>query len=245
MAESPVLLVRRDGILHVTLNRPHAANALSPALVESLLEALVTTRNIRLCVIRGQGKHFCAGFDLSDLDDLSDGDLLWRFLRIEMLLQTIYHAPYPTLALAHGQVVGAGADMFAACWQRIAAPHAKFRMPGWNFELALGTRRLAHLIGEDAARDLLIDTRVITAEEAVPIKLVSEIVPQDSWSQKVIVLNKRASALPYRALHDLFRTTERDTRDADLASVVKTAGVPGLKQRILAYRDRVKATKSP
>ena len=108
--ENPNLLVQQDqGILSLTLNRPVSANALSPELVEFLIETIQRARGVRLCVIRGEGRHFCAGFDLSDLDSLGDGDLLWRFLRIETLLQTVYHAPFVTLALAQGQVDPAGA----------------------------------------------------------------------------------------------------------------------------------------
>jgi len=139
------------------------ANALSPDLVEALLNEITTATDIRLCVIKAEGRNFCAGFDLSDIDGLSDGDLLLRFTRIETLLQAVHHAPFPVIAFAQGHVIGAGADLFAACWQRIAAPNAKFRFPGWQFELALGTRRLTRLVGTDNARDLLIDTKTILA----------------------------------------------------------------------------------
>ena len=234
------LIVDRDGdLLTLTLNRPGAANALSPALVEALIGAVEGHEGVRLCVLRGEGRHFCAGFDLSDLEDLSDGDLLWRFLRIETMLQTVHHAPFPVVALAQGQIVGAGADLFAACWQRIAAPDAKFRMPGWNFELALGTRRLTALIGPDAARDMLIDTKIQTAEQAEEIGLVSRVADPTDWPRLVEDLRQRAQALPPRALKDLFGITAQDTRDADLAAVVRTAGRPGLKKRVQAYRRKV------
>jgi len=135
----PDLKVERNGdTLTLTLNRPDSANALSPDLVEALLAEITTATDIRLCVIKAEGRNFCAGFDLSDIDGLSDGDLLLRFTRIETLLQAVHHAPFPVIALAQGHVIGAGADLFAACWQRIAAPNAKFRFPGWQFELALG-----------------------------------------------------------------------------------------------------------
>ena len=241
----PVLQIERsEGLLALTLNRPAQGNALSPALVEALIETLGTAQDVRLCVLRGEGKHFCTGFDLSDIDALSDGDLLWRFLRIETLLQMVHHAAFPVAAFAQRQVVGAGADLFAACWQRIATPDAKFRMPGWNFELALGTRRLTRLIGQDAARDLLIDTKILPAEGALSCGLATQIAETEDWPAMIESLLARASALPPDALSALFEVTSTDTRDVDLAEVVRTAGRPGLKERVALYRNKVIAAKA-
>jgi enoyl-CoA hydratase/carnithine racemase len=230
-----------DGLLQLTLNRPESANALSPELTESLIQALTEKKDIELCVLRGAGRHFCAGFDLVGLEDLSDGDLLWRFLRIEILLQTVHHAPFPVVALGQGQMVGAGADLFAACWRRIAAPDARLRMPGWNFELALGTRRLTNLIGQDRARDLLVDTKVLSAEESLACGLATDIAQQEEWSALADGLKRRATALSPLALKHMLDLTTRDSRNDDIAAIVMTAGRPGLKDRILAYRNRVRA----
>lgn len=242
---APMLLVDQgEGILTLTLNRPESANALSPALVEELIAALVSAGDFSLCVIRGEGKHFCAGFDLSDLETLSDGDLLWRFLRIEQLLQLVQHAPIPVMAMVQGQVVGAGADLFAACWRRVAAGNARFRMPGWNFELALGTRRLTQLIGRDAARDMLIDTKVLSAVEASACGLASDLAEPAEWPAVIEVALQRARALPPRALRDMLELTATDTRTEDIAAIVTTAGRPGLRDRVVAYRDQMKARKA-
>lgn len=232
-----------NDLLSLTLNRGKAANALSPDLVEDLISVFEQERTTRLCVLRGEGKQFCAGFDLSDLDDLSDGDLLWRFLRIEHLLQLVHHAPFPVAAFAHGQVVGAGADLFAACWQRVAAPDAKFRMPGWNFEIALGTRRLARLVGDTAARDLLVDTRAVAAGPALDMGLATHVEEPADWPATIDTLHKRTRALPLNALHQMFGLTTGDTRAEDIAALVRTAGRPGLRERIMAYRERIIAAK--
>ena len=242
-----VLRVEQSGqTLTLTLDRPKSANALSPDLVEELIRALAAAKgkDVRLCVLRGEGRHFCAGFDLSDLETLSDGDLLWRFLRIEHLLQMVHHAPFPIMALAQGQVVGAGADLFAACWRRVAAPNAKFRMPGWNFELALGTRRLTRLIGQDAARDLLIDTKMAGAEEALACGLATDVAEPDAWPALVEASAGRTAALPPLALREMLALTTVDTRGDDIAAIVATAGRPGLKNRITAYRERMLAEKN-
>ena len=234
-----LLVERHDDLLVLTLNRPDSANALSPALVEALYAEITHAHDVRLCVIRGNGRHFCAGFDLSDIESLSDGDLLWRFLRIEQMLQTVYHAPFPIVALAHNQVVGAGADLFAACWKRIAAPDVRLKMPGWNFELALGTRRLARLIGSDNARDLLIDTKTLNAGQCLRSNLSTQIAEPEQWDHLVKDLLKRTRALPQKALEDMLSLTVNDTRDIDLSAIVHTAGQPGLKARIMAYREQI------
>jgi enoyl-CoA hydratase/carnithine racemase len=242
--ETILKIEQADGLLQLTLNRPHSANALNPDLTEALIQALTQAKDIRLCVIRGAGRHFCSGFDLGDLENLSDGDLLWRFLRIETLLQAIYHSPFAVVALGHGQIVGAGADLFAACWRRVAAGDAKFKMPGWNFELALGTRRLTHLIGQDAARDLLIDTRVMSAEEGLNCGLASDLASQQEWPALIDELKQRTTALSTRALEQMLDLTSRDTRNDDIAAIVKSAGRPGLKGRIMAYRDQLAASRN-
>ena len=241
--DQPVLIERTDGALSVTLNRPDSVNALSPEMVELLIDCLSESQGIQSCIIRGNGKHFCAGFDLSDVESLSDGDLLWRFLRIEKMLQLIHHAPFPVMALAHGAVIGAGADLFAACWQRVAAPGSRFRMPGWNFDLALGTRRLARLIGADHARDMLIDTRQIDADRAHEIGLATDILPDDEWELCIDTFRARAQVLSPEAVKSMLELTVVDSRSDDLAAIVDTAGRPGLKERILAYRARVQAAK--
>ncbi len=243
--DDAILRVEQNGgLLQLTLNRPQSANALNPELTEALIEAITLSRQVRLCALRGAGRHFCAGFDLSDLEDLGDADLLWRFLRIETLLQAVHHAPFPVVAFGHGQLVGAGADLFAACWRRVAAPDAGFRMPGWNFELALGTRRLTHLIGQDAARDLLIDSRVLSAGESLDCGLATDLAAPDEWPALTEALLQRATALSPLAVRQMLELTAHDSRNDDYAAIVTTAGRPGLKDRLIAYRDRARAASA-
>jgi enoyl-CoA hydratase/carnithine racemase len=232
-----LICTREDDVLLLTLNRGSKANSLTPTLVEDLITALDQPDNVRMAVIRGEGKHFCAGFDLSDISELSDGDLLWRFVRIELLLQKIYHSPFPIVALGHGQIVGAGADLFVACWHRVAAPCAKLKMPGWNFELALGTGRLAALIGQDAARDMLIDTRSISAEKAREIGLASDLIGKEGWEDLVTTLGARARTLPTEATTNMLALTGSKNAELDLASLVRSAARPGLKARVEKYRN--------
>lgn len=228
-----------EGETEITLNRADRANALGPQLVEDLIAAVeaAATDGTRLLVLKGEGKSFCSGFDLSDLADVTDGDLVNRLIRIETLLQAVYHAPFPTLALAHGRVFGAGADLFCACSQRVAAPGTSFRMPGLGFGIVLGTRRLKVRVGEDQARRIQNSGLTFDAAEALALGFATATVDSGGWPQVVAEARAAAHTLGIRATADLFRVTVTDTRDADMADIARTASVPGLKARISAYRE--------
>lgn len=234
------LIVERSGArLRLVLNRPERANALGPDLVEPLIAVLDADglAATRLVTIEGAGKHFCSGFDLGDFDQVSEGDLVLRLLRIETLLQLVHHASCPVLALAQGRAIGAGADLFAACSIRIAAPGASFRMPGWRFGIALGTRRLVARIGADAARDFLVASRTMDAAEAQRLGLVTRIAEAAEWPEAIAEAERVAAVLDRRALAEMHALTAADTRAADMAALVATATRPGLKDRIARYRE--------
>ena len=234
------LLITREGTLtRLTLNRAAKANALSAELVEALLAALDAAHRdgTRLLVLQGDGKHFCAGFDFSGFENLSEGDLALRFIRIETLLQVLYHAPFATLALAHGRVFGAGADLVACCHTRIAAPGTTFRMPGLRFGVVLGTQRLAQRIGGGRARELLAASSTFDAEEAQRKDFVNQIIDRPSWPDVVNAALATAQTLTAEAAAALNQQTTPDTRADDMAALARSVSTPGLKQRIAIYRN--------
>jgi enoyl-CoA hydratase/carnithine racemase len=226
-------------VTRLTLNRPAKANALSASLVEALINAVeyAQTDGTRLLIFEGNGNHFCAGFDFSGYHEANEGELVLRFVRIEHLLQRVYHAPFATLALAHGRIFGAGADLVCACGTRIAAPGTTFRMPGLRFGLVLGTRRLAHRIGADAARDILQTSRTFDAESAQKLGFVTRVAAQGDWPALTEAARETSSALTLPALARLHEQTIIDTRDADMAALAQSASVPGLKERIRIFRE--------
>ena len=232
------LTIRRDGTLtELTLARPAKANALSAELVEALLAAVLAAGGdgTRLLVLRGDGKNFCAGFDFSDIETATDGDLLHRIVRLEILLQALYHAPVATLALCRGGTYGAGADLVASCDRRVAAPGTIFRVPGLRFGIALGTRRLAQRIGADKALEILGSARTFDAEEAIKIGFIDEVADAGHWAATVTAM-RAAQKLDSRAHALLKERVQTDTRDADMAALVRSASAPGLKERIEAFR---------
>ncbi len=231
--------VREGPVTQLTLNRPHKANALSAGLVEALLKAIGEAHGdgTRLLTLKGLGAHFCAGFDFTGFEDSSDGELAIRFIRIETLLQALYHAPFHTLAFAHGRTFGAGADLVAACDTRIAAPQAAFCMPGLRFGIVLGTRRLAQRIGGQAARNILRTARSFAAEEALSLGFATRIAPPDDWPAILTECAERCQVLDPTAAAALNRCTLRDTRAEDMAELALSASKPGLKERIRRYRQ--------
>ncbi len=236
-----ILSISKHGVCtRLTLNRPEKANALAAELVEALLAAFAVAASdgTRLVALDGTGKSFCSGFDLSDFDELSDGELVYRLIRIETLLQTVAHAPFPTIALAHGRVFGAGADLVGACSRRIAAPGTKFRMPGLGFGVVLGTRRLVACVGRDAARDIQNECRTFDADEAAEIGFLNQVAEAADWPHIIEAAGQAAEVIPIGSSRALFRVTAADTRAEDMADLVNSAGQPGLKDRIRAYREQ-------
>lgn len=225
-----------DGVTTLTLARPERANALSADLVEALLARVheaAADPSVHTLVLRGAGRHFCSGLDLSDLETASDGDLLQRLVRIETLLAALWHAPQRTVAVAQGRTWGAGADLFAACEQRVALAGSTFRFPGALFGIVLGTRRLAERVGSDRARALVVDGGELDAAQALASGLASA--DEDSAPSP-----PRVDAVTARAVR---AATRADHRDADLAALVRSAAAPGLRARIAAYRERLRAAE--
>jgi len=240
--QPPLLIEKHASFWQLSLNRPQKRNALSLTLVESLLEALTRaeTENIPLVVFKGMGKNLCAGFDFSNLEQLSEADLLLRFVRIESLLQKIQHSSCATLALAHGTNMGAGADLIASCTYRVATPSARFKMPGLQFGLVLGTRRLKQLVGAQNALDILQTSKLFSAQEAHAINFLNQIATQDTWETVITTYLAQTTTLPADSSLKLRSLLTPDTRALDMAELVASAAQPDIKKRIRNYIDSFK-----
>lgn len=246
MAE-PVLLDCEGPVATLRLNRAERGNALGADIVDSLDGALdsALAAGARLIILRGQGRHFCTGLDLSDLDSASDGDLALRVLRIELLLQRLHALPVTTLAIAQGRVFGAGADLFAVCDHRLALRGAGFAFPGPAFGLVLGTGRLAALVGDAAARRLLLAGAPAEAEAAFDIGLATAVLDEDGQEAAIAAARAAALRLDAPTVAALHARTRRADDAADLAALARSVARPGLKRRILDYRAHVLAAKGP
>jgi enoyl-CoA hydratase/carnithine racemase len=228
---TPLQTRREGGSLTLELARPERGNALGEALVEALIEQLRTALaddTVHTVVLRGQGRHFCTGLDLSDLGHAGDAQWLHRLVRIETLLATVWSAPKRTVAVAQGRTWGAGADLFAACEVRVALPGTTLRFPGARFGIVLGTRRLAARVGEVRARRLVTEGGELDAQQALQCGLA------DANEEPVLpepVVHPHTAA----AIRAATRPGEEAALAADLAALVRSAAEPGLAARLAAY----------
>jgi enoyl-CoA hydratase/carnithine racemase len=231
---SNVLVEHAGPVTHLRLNRPEKLNALDASIVEQVISGVAEAENrgSRLLVISGEGRAFSAGFDLSELDRSTDGDLLLRFVRIEILLRAILAAPMTTLAFVHGRCFGAAADLFCACDHRFAASDATFRFPGLRFGAVLGTRRLARLIGPDDARDVLESSGVIDATRATRLGMVQCTISREQLADVITRQAEAASILGPVAQKNMLDNIRIRCRDSDLAELVQSLASPGLVERM-------------
>lgn len=228
-----------DGSITIELAAEARANALNDMLVESLIEAIERTLESppALLVLRGRGRSFCAGFDLHDLNEETESSLIRRFLRIEHLLQLVQGAPCLTLALAHGPVAGAGADLLVACAQRIVAPDTTLRFPGARFGVVLGTGRLLRLVG-DRGLSLVLGQQTLDAAAAQRLGLVDAVLAADAWPAHSARLAADAATVPAQTRRALAALRCRHN-DEDLGRLAASLLVPGLKDRMAAYWRQV------
>lgn len=242
IATSGLAVERQESTKLVTFTRPDVGNCLSAGMAAELQQIVEDshTDGTQLLILQAQGKHFCTGFDLSDLDQESDDTLLARFTRIELLLQLLRHAPFPTAAMAQGAIVGAGADLFAACDHRIAAPTAFLSFPGAGFGLVLGSAHLARLVGTDAARQWINSGARINAQEALESGLATGVADASEFSALSVTLAEHAHRLDPVTRIAIRQATDLGAAqaNADLAALIRSAARPGLKQRILDYRAK-------
>jgi enoyl-CoA hydratase len=228
---------KHAGHWSILLDRPEKHNALNAELVEALIETVDAAADARADLIsfQGQGRCFSAGFDMSEVEKYSEGDLLLRFVRIETLLQKVHASPCKTVALVHGRNFGAGVDLLAACKTRVATPDASFRMPGLKFGLVLGSRRFAQIVGVEAARNILECCATFTSEVGLSNGFISQVAPAEQWPQLMTELVEQSAALDWQGRALLYQVLGSGGEDADLADLVRSAARPGLKERIHAY----------
>ena len=232
-----------DTLKTLCLNRPNRANALNAEIVDALASEIdnACRDGTRTLVLRGLGKSFCSGFDLNEIESLPDADVATRVLDIERMLQALYHAPLVTVALVHSMAFGAGADLVCCCHRRIATRESRFCMPGLNFGILLGTRRLKQRIGVDNAVSVLTNTRVFDAPEALDMGYLTEIAPVENWPEHIEAAKHAGESLPSEYFGNMLNVVIPDTRQADLADLEESVRTPGLVERILEYRDRMRS----
>jgi enoyl-CoA hydratase/carnithine racemase len=220
MAEDEILLVETMGeIQRLTLNRPARLNALNQPMAERLLahfEGLRRDTSIRVLILRGAGKSFCAGADLKALgqpDALQDGPNGDWTLRD--LMRAMRACPQPIITLVHGAAAGGGFGIALASDIIVAGESASFHTAFIKVGLSgaeLGASwRLQRTMGLSRAREALLTSRPIHAADALSTGLVSAVVPDAALEEHGMVL---ARAM-LEAQPDALRLTKR-SMDATL-----------------------------
>ncbi|MFI7416050.1 enoyl-CoA hydratase/isomerase family protein [Nonomuraea sp. NPDC049684] len=164
------------------LNRPQVRNAIDRELVAALHEACAAVEDEpRVVLLTGEGTTFAAGADIAQLRDRDRGDAL-RGIN-SRIFDRIHRLPMPTIALVDGYALGGGAELAYACDFRIGTPRTRIGNPETDLGIlaAAGAAwRLAELVGEPLAKEILLAGRVLTAEEARAVHLLNDVVePQD------------------------------------------------------------------
>lgn len=183
MPYSTIQLIYDERVATITLNRPDKRNAISYELIEDLAAALeeVRTSKALILIVTGAGKAFCSGMDLENLkaligrsaeQSLQDSQMMARLFR------TLYDFPKPTIAAVNGPAIAGGTGLATLCDFTLAVPEAKFGYTEVKigFVPAIVSAFLLRQVGEKIARDLLLTGRLLDAEEAKRIGLVTEIV---------------------------------------------------------------------
>ena len=186
--EEPVVLRSQDarGAVTLTLNRPHAFNALSEAMLAALrheFDAIGEDESARVVVLAADGKAFCAGHDLKEMRAKPSLEYYERLFRqcSEMMLG-IQRLPVPVIARVQGVATAAGCQLVAMCDLAVAASTAKFAVSGVNLGLFCSSPgvALSRNILRKAAFEMLITGQFISAEEAKVRGLINRVVePED------------------------------------------------------------------
>lgn len=215
--QPPLLLDIVEGIATVTLNRPHALNAINRALAEALSATCSLLRDrgdVRVVILTGAGERaFCAGADLRERGSMTPGERNAHRASIEAAAEDLANLPVPSVAAIRGYALAGGTELAIACDLRVAGTDAVFGVPEVKigiFPGAGGVLRLPPLIGLGNARDLLFTGRQIPADEAARLGLVTRLVAPENvlpTAREIAVQIAANAPLALRAVKDALRAS--------------------------------------
>ncbi len=201
------ILLRSDNnaIATLTLNRPKALNALSEEMLAALqteLDTIAADRSIRVIVIKGAGKVFCAGHDLKQMQaarQADDGGKTYfneLFQQCGKLMATLTKQPQPVIAQVHGIATAAGCQLVASCDMAVAAEGTRFGVNGINIGLFCSTPMVAltRNIHRKQAFEMLTTGDFIEASRAAEIGLINRAVPQDALEAETTALAEKLAS---------------------------------------------------
>lgn len=217
-----------DGVAHITLNRPKAANAINIEMGKDLMNAALQCEEdpaVRAVLIRAEGKMFCAGGDLRSF--ASAGDALPGLLReltvyLHASISRFARMRAPVIAAVHGAAAGAGFSLTCAADFVLASKSARFVMAYTRAGLTpdgSSTYYLPRLLGARRAIELMMTNRTLTATEAEGWGFVNRVVDDDKLSEEAEILAKTLAEGPtvaFGALKRLVLNSAQDTLESQM-----------------------------
>lgn len=220
-----VLCDIEDRVAVVTVNRPDKLNALNAATRCEFLDVMDELRGnpeVRVVIVTGQGeKAFVAGADIGEFEGRTPVDQ-FRVMKAPTVFGCVDSFPKPVLAMINGYALGAGCELAMACDVRVAADTAKLGQPEVNLGIIPGgggTQRLPRLVGVGTALRLLYTGQIITADEALGIGLVDQVVPASSLRDHVMQMARliaEKSPVALSLIKEAVRASVRTSLDEGL-----------------------------
>ncbi len=203
-----LLYESESAIARVTLNRPEKRNALDRDLIRELMTALDSAAgdgSVRVLLIAGAGKDFCAGADLAELEQSIDSDVLENLSdarRLGDLFAAIRKHALPVVAAVRGRALAGGCGLATACDVVLAAESAQFGYPEVNigFVPAMVMAMLRRSVSEKAAFDLVASGEIVSAARAAELGLVQRLFADDSFEAGVNAYVEKLAAKPASAI---------------------------------------------
>ena len=250
-----ILYEKKDQIAYVTLNRPKVLNALNDRTIDELAEVFgdaATDESIRVVILTGTGdKAFAAGADIAELVKCDPVTGAAVSAKGQKVFRTIETMGKPSIAAVNGFALGGGCELAMACSIRIASETAKFGQPEVNLGLIpgyAGTQRLSRLVGRGIALDLILTGRMVDADEALRIGLVSQVVSPDQLMERVEKTAKSLKSKGPIALRVAGEAVDRgyDMEFGDACKLEESlfgilCGTADMKEGCQAFLDKRKA----
>ncbi len=250
MAYENIIVETRGRVGLITLNRPKAMNALNPALIGDLADALDTfeaDKDIGAIVITGSQKAFAAGADIKEMKDNSfASNYMTNFITDGW--ERVTTCRKPVIAAVAGYALGGGCEVAMMCDFILAAETAKFGQPEVTIGTipgAGGTQRLTRLVGKSKAMEMCLSGRMMDAEEAERSGLVSRIIPADdlieeavSTAEAIAKLSLPIVMMAKEAVNSAYETTLHEGIHFERRLFHATFATEDQKEGMAAFADK-------
>ena len=245
---------KKKEIAVVRLTRAAKRNALSDGLVAALRDTFQNLpASVRAAVIDGEGEHFCAGLDLSELKERDAGEGLHHSRSWHVALDAVQYGPVPVIAALHGAVVGGGLELASAAHIRVADATTFYALPEGTRGIFVGgggSVRIPKLIGVARMTDMMLTGRVYNAEDGERLGFAQYLVGEGQAFDKAMELAERiatnAPLTNYALMHALPRIAEQPADHGFLTEALISAiaqAAPEAKQRVRDFLEGKAGTK--